>query len=171
MALQMKSSVASLKPAVSAKVAPKVAAPKGNLFKVWKEANNKQFETFSFLPALSKDQVARQIDYIVGNGWIPCLEFASADKAYVSSTNCNRVKISPGYYDNRYWTMWKLPMFGCQDANQVLKEIDAATRALPEAYIRIAAFDNIRQVQICSFLVQRPYDANEWLPPNQRQLA
>ncbi|KAI7739387.1 hypothetical protein M8C21_010730, partial [Ambrosia artemisiifolia] len=20
---------------------------------------------------------------------------------------------SPGYYDGRYWTMWKLPMFGC----------------------------------------------------------
>lgn len=23
------------------------------------------------------------------------------------------------YYDNRYWTMWKLPMFGCTDPVQV----------------------------------------------------
>jgi hypothetical protein len=23
------------------------------------------------------------------------------------------------YYDNRYWTMWKLPMFGCTDPSQV----------------------------------------------------
>jgi hypothetical protein len=23
------------------------------------------------------------------------------------------------YYDNRYWTMWKLPMFGCTDPIQV----------------------------------------------------
>ena len=24
-----------------------------------------------------------------------------------------------GYQDNRYWTMWKLPMFGCTDGAQV----------------------------------------------------
>lgn len=23
------------------------------------------------------------------------------------------------YFDNRYWTMWKLPMFGCTDPVQV----------------------------------------------------
>lgn len=23
------------------------------------------------------------------------------------------------YFDNRYWTMWKLPMFGCTDPIQV----------------------------------------------------
>jgi hypothetical protein len=24
------------------------------------------------------------------------------------------------YFDNRYWTMWKLPMFGCSDPVQVI---------------------------------------------------
>jgi len=45
------------------------------------------------------------------------------------------------YYDNRYWTMWKLPMFGCTNPNEVLGEIDACKRAFPECYIRLVAFD------------------------------
>ncbi|GCL56843.1 ribulose bisphosphate carboxylase small subunit [Microcystis aeruginosa NIES-3806] len=165
----MKSSVMVKAPAARP-VAPKVAAGKSNLFKVWKEAGNKQFETFSFLPALSKEQISKQIDYIVNNGWVPCLEFAPKELAYVGNQNCDRVQVSPGYYDNRYWTMWKLPMFGCTDPSQVIGEIANCAKALPAAYIRIAAFDNIRQVQICSFLVQRPAGSNEWLAPNERQL-
>jgi hypothetical protein len=41
------------------------------------------FETFSFLPPLSDREIARQVDYIVANGWTPCLEFADIDHAYV----------------------------------------------------------------------------------------
>jgi ribulose-bisphosphate carboxylase small chain len=61
-----------------------------------------------------------------------------------------------GYYDGRYWTMWKLPMFGCRDPDQVLKEIAEAKNAYPEAYIRVLGFDARRQVQCSGFLVQRP---------------
>lgn len=43
--------------------------------------------------------------------------------------------------------MWKLPMFGCTDPSQVLKEIRACEEAFPNAYIRIVAFDNVRQVR------------------------
>ena len=50
--------------------------------------------------------------------------------------------------DNRYWTMWKLPMFGCTDPGQVLQEVDECTRAFPNAYIRLVAFDATRQVQV-----------------------
>ena len=50
--------------------------------------------------------------------------------------------------DNRYWTMWKLPMFGCTDPGQVLKEISNCERAFPDAYVRLVAFDPIRQVQV-----------------------
>ena len=47
--------------------------------------------------------VCMQIDYIVSNGWTPCLEFSDADQAYVKSTNTIRFNnMSPGYYDNRY---------------------------------------------------------------------
>lgn len=128
------------------------------------------FETFSYLPPLSDDQIARQVDYIVNNGWTPCLEFSEPELAYVGSASSARMgpvssvsnfafvcfsnaicaKFSPNcagaarvprsivtrssvtvcwlprlynvlqnYFDNRYWTMWKLPMFGCTDPVQV----------------------------------------------------
>lgn len=43
--------------------------------------------------------------------------------------------------------MWKLPMFGCTDPSQVLKEIRACEDAFPNSYVRIVAFDNVRQVR------------------------
>ena len=48
----------------------------------------------------------------------------------------------------QYWTMWKLPMFGCTDGSQVLKEIEGCTKAFPNAYVRLVAFDAVRQVQV-----------------------
>jgi hypothetical protein len=51
----------------------------------------RMFETFSYLPPLSDDQIARQVDYIVNNGWTPCLEFSEPELAYVSNENCVRM--------------------------------------------------------------------------------
>uniref|UniRef100_A0A1D1XVC8 Ribulose bisphosphate carboxylase small chain, chloroplastic n=1 Tax=Anthurium amnicola TaxID=1678845 RepID=A0A1D1XVC8_9ARAE len=62
----------------------------------------------------------------------------------------------PGYYDGRYWTLWKLPMFGCTDSSQVLSEIGECKAAYPNAYIRLLAFDNKRQCQCMSFVIQKP---------------
>lgn len=67
--------------------------------------------------------------------------------------------------------MWKLPMFGCNDSSQVLGEIEAATKAFPDAYIRLAAFDNVRQVQVASFLVHRPPSASDYRTPEKRSRA
>ena len=64
------------------------------------------------------------------------------------------------YQDNRYWAMYKLPMFGCTDSSQVLKEIQAATKSFPNAYIRLVAFNPDRQVQVAGMLVHRPTTVN-----------
>ncbi len=56
-------------------------------------APRRQYETFSYLPPLTSDQIARQVDYIVGNGWIPCLEFSEPANAYVS--NANTIRFGP----------------------------------------------------------------------------
>jgi ribulose-bisphosphate carboxylase small chain len=132
---------------------------------VWTPNNNKFFETFSYLPPLSDEEISKQVDYIVNNGWTPTLEFEAAESAYVASHSTVRFggSAAANYYDNRYWTMWKLPMFGCTDPSQVLAEIQACTKAFPDAYIRIVAFDAVRQVQIAGFLVHRP--------PGQEQIA
>jgi len=138
---------------------------------VWTPVDNKFFETFSYLPPLSTREIAKQIDYIVNNGFIPSLEFASADQAYTASGSCIRLgNASSGYYDNRYWTMYKLPMFGCTDPSQVLKEIDNCTKSFPDAYIRIVAFDQVRQVQCAGFLVHRPDSAHEFQAPDRRSI-
>ncbi|ESR54210.1 hypothetical protein CICLE_v10023403mg [Citrus x clementina] len=63
---------------------------------------------------------------------------------------------SPGYYDGRYWTMWKLSMFGCTNAIQVLNELDEAIKACHNSFIRIIGFDNVRQVQCISFIAYKP---------------
>lgn len=43
-----------------------------------------------------------QVDYIVGNGWTPCLEFADPEHAYVSNENVVRFgPVASGYQDNR----------------------------------------------------------------------
>ncbi|CAL6439051.1 unnamed protein product [Bathycoccus prasinos] len=64
--------------------------------------------------------------------------------------------INTNYYDNRYWVMWKLPMYGCNDPSEVLTEVKACVKAFPNCYVRCAGFDNIKQVQCHSFLVYRP---------------
>ena len=78
---------------------------------------------------------------MVRNNWTPCLEFSDPEQAYISNTNTVRMgPVAAGYYDNRYWTMWKLPMFGCTDGSQVLKEIAGCTKSFPDAYIRYVFF-------------------------------
>ncbi|PNH06796.1 Ribulose bisphosphate carboxylase small chains, chloroplastic [Tetrabaena socialis] len=161
---------AALKPAVRA--SPVVAPAQANKMMVWTPVNNKMFETFSYLPPLTDEQIAAQVDYIVANGWVPSLEFASPEQAYVSDASCVRFgPVSSLYHDNRYWTMWKLPMFGCRDPMQVLREIVSCTRAFPEAYVRLVAFDNLKQVQIMGFLVQRPKSAKDFQPVNKRSVV
>ncbi|KAL3686895.1 hypothetical protein R1sor_013204 [Riccia sorocarpa] len=118
---------------------------------VWEPYNNKYFETLSYLPPLSQDSIAKQIDYFIRNKWHPCIEFDISDS--ITREN-SRV---PTYYDGRYWTMWKLPMFGCTDPSQVLSEIEECKAKYGDkCYIRVLGFDNKRQVQCAMFIVHKP---------------
>jgi len=133
-----------------------------NMMMVWTPVNNLFFETFSYLPPLNEKEITSQIEYMTKIGATPCLEFAKEDKAY-TIRHCEGTGLDSrafsGYYDNRYWTMWKLPMFGCTDPSQVLAEVAACKAAFPDAYIRVCGFNNLRQVQVVSFLVNRPTPA------------
>ncbi|KAK7854846.1 ribulose bisphosphate carboxylase small subunit, chloroplastic 3 [Quercus suber] len=118
--------------------------------KTWNPINNKKFETLSYLPPLSEDSIAKEVDYMMKMEWIPCLEFDE-----VGSVRRENSRM-PGYYDGRYWTLWKLPMFGCSDASQVLNEIHECRKTYPNAYIRLLAFDNKKQAQCMAFVIQKP---------------
>ncbi|KAL3640764.1 Rbcs-1p [Castilleja foliolosa] len=121
--------------------------------KVWPTVGMKKFETLSYLPELTREQLIKQVEYLLSKKLIPCLEF-ELEHGFVYREH-NK---SPGYYDGRYWTMWKLPMFGCTDAVQVINELDEAIKAYPNGFIRIIGFDNVRQVQITSFIAYKPKD-------------
>ncbi|KAJ4772649.1 Ribulose bisphosphate carboxylase small chain [Rhynchospora pubera] len=109
-----------------------------------------KFETLSYLPDLSPEELLKQIEYLIRSNWIPCLEFSKVGFVYRENHR------SPGYYDGRYWTMWKLPMFGCTDAAQVAKEVEEAKKEYPDAFIRILGFDAVRQVQCIMFIAYKP---------------
>ncbi|CAN1240982.1 Ribulose bisphosphate carboxylase small subunit, chloroplastic [Linum perenne] len=111
----------------------------------------KKYETLSYLPPLSEESLAKEVDYLLRMGWVPCLEF-ELEHGFVYREHNN----SPGYYDGRYWTMWKLPMFGCTDSSQVLKELQECKKEYPNAFVRIIGFDNKRQVQCVSFIAAKP---------------
>ncbi|KMT18551.1 hypothetical protein BVRB_2g026850 [Beta vulgaris subsp. vulgaris] len=118
---------------------------------VWPPLGLKKFETLSYLPPLTTEQLLAEVNYLLVKGWIPCLEFEVKDGFVYREHNK-----SPGYYDGRYWTMWKLPMFGCTDPAQVVNEVEEVKKAYPDAFVRIIGFDNKRQVQCISFIAYKP---------------
>ncbi|CAI9767285.1 unnamed protein product [Fraxinus pennsylvanica] len=118
---------------------------------VWPPTGKKKYETLSYLPDLTREQLLKEIDYLIRSKWIPCLEF-ELEHGFVYRENHR----SPGYYDGRYWVMWKLPMYGCTDAVQVLNEVDNCVKEYPTAFVRIIGFDNVRQVQCISFIAHKP---------------
>merc|ERR1712224_573063 len=111
--------------------------------------NGKKSETLSYLPQLSNDEIMKQISYMIRNNWTPGLEFSDDADIYLNT------RMGPGYYDNRYWSMYKLPMFGCTDPHEVIREIEACKKEFPNAAIRVIAFDANRQVQTAGFLVRK----------------
>ncbi|KVH87455.1 Ribulose bisphosphate carboxylase small chain, domain-containing protein [Cynara cardunculus var. scolymus] len=94
----------------------------------------KKFETISYLPPLTDDSIAKEIDYMMKKGWV----------GYIFRENSRL----PNYYDGRYWMLRKLPMFGCSDVSQVLNEMEYR-KAYPNAYIRCLAFDMLSRLSVC----------------------
>merc|ERR1712078_318520 len=111
----------------------------------------KRYEGLSYLPPLSDEEISKQVDYLVGNGWAPCIEFASQEEA-----DTNQLFFAgPALYENRYWTMWKLPLSGCQSGDEVLKEIALCQEEYPGYRVRVVGFDRARQVQTAGFIVRK----------------
>ena len=97
--------------------------------------------TFSYLPDLSDEQISRQVEYILQQGWAVSIEHT--DDAHPR---------------NSYWELWGLPMFDLRDAAGVMMELAECRKANPYSYIRLNAFDSTRgwETVRSSFLVNRP---------------
>jgi ribulose-bisphosphate carboxylase small chain len=94
--------------------------------------------TYSYLPPLAPAQIRGQVRHIVAAGWIPAVEHrAPADAA------------------GAYWSMWKLPLFGVQEPDVVLAELDACRAANPAHLVRVLGYDPKRQTLGLAFVTHR----------------
>lgn len=98
-----------------------------------------RYETLSYLPPLTDQQIAKQIVYMLDQGFIPAVEFEENPTP-----------------DLHHWTLWKLPMFGNPSPQDVLNEVRECRQEYPNSYIRVVGFDNIKQCQTVSFIVYKP---------------
>jgi ribulose-bisphosphate carboxylase small chain len=96
-------------------------------------------ETFSYLPPMTRAQIAAQIRYALDRGLIPAVEFTSR----------------PGPRDT-YWSMWKLPLFEIDSTERVLGEVDACAGEHPDAWVRIVGYDPARGSVGTAFVVVHP---------------
>jgi ribulose-bisphosphate carboxylase small chain len=102
------------------------------------EPSSRKFETFSYLPAMSPDEIRAQIQYIVDQGWNPSIEHTEPENTTGS-----------------YWYMWKLPMFGETDVDAILEECEACHRAHPDNHVRLLGLDNFAQCAGASMVIYR----------------
>ncbi len=102
------------------------------------DPSSRKFETLSYLPALSDEQIRAEVEYIVGKGWNPAIEHTEPQNATSS-----------------YWYMWKLPMFGETDVDTVLAEADACHAANPSNHVRLIGYDNYAQSQGTALVIYR----------------
>lgn len=101
-------------------------------------ATERKGETFSYLPALTPDEIRQQIQFLVSQGWNPALEHTEPEKSF-----------------SNYWYLWKLPFFGETSVDRILAEIEECRRANPTHLIRLIGFDNYTQSQGTAFIVHR----------------
>ena len=99
---------------------------------------SRKFETFSYLPPLSKEKIREQVEYLLKKGWNPAIEHTEPENAF-----------------DHYWYMWKLPMFGETDVDKVLAEAEACHKANPDNHVRLVGYDNYKQSQGTALVIYR----------------
>jgi len=99
---------------------------------------SRKMETFSYLPQLSADEIRKQVEYIVSRGWNPAVEHTEPKNAFAN-----------------FWYMWKLPLFGEDNVDTILGEVEACRKANPDNHIRLVGYDNFKQSQGTAMVIYR----------------
>jgi len=100
------------------------------------DPNSRKYGTFSYLPQMDEEQIRKQVQYIVNQGWNPAIEHTE-----------------PEFASSHYWYMWKLPMFGETDVDRILAEIELCKKANPGHHVRLIGYDNYKQTQGANMVV------------------
>jgi len=96
---------------------------------------------FSFLPDLTDEEIAMQVDYGLKKGYSWQVEYTDDP-----------------HPRNTFWEMFGMPMFDLQDPAGVMMELKNCRQTFPSHYIRLMAFDSTRGIEsiAMSFIVNRP---------------
>jgi ribulose-bisphosphate carboxylase small chain len=94
--------------------------------------------TFSYLPAMTPQQLRKQVEYVVARGWNAAIEHAE-----------------PEHAAGPYWCMWKLPMFGEKRVERILAEAEDCHKTHPGHHVRLVAYDVARQTQGTAMVIHR----------------
>jgi ribulose-bisphosphate carboxylase small chain len=96
---------------------------------------------FSYLPDLTDEEIAAQIQYGLDKGYAWSVEYTDDP-----------------HPRNTYWEMYGMPMFDLQDAAGVMLEMANCRATFPQHYIRLMAFSSVRGIEsiTMSFIVNRP---------------
>ncbi len=96
---------------------------------------------FSYLPDLSDEQIARQIEYALGRDYAIGIEYTDDP-----------------HPRNTYWEMYGNPMFDLKDPAAILLEVNNCRKTFPNHYMRLTAFDSTQGIESVrmSFIVNRP---------------
>ncbi len=95
--------------------------------------------TFAYLPPLTREEIARQVAYILAQGWVPGIEYAREDEL-----------------DTNYRHWWKLPLFNARTVDAVMRELDACREAHPDCYIFVTGYNPKRQLVGLDFVAYYP---------------
>ena len=96
---------------------------------------------FSFLPDLTDEQIAAQVQYALDRGWSVGIEYTDDP-----------------HPRNTYWEMFGNPMFDLRDSAGIVKNINECRKTFSSHYVRVTAFDATRgwETPRMSFIVNRP---------------
>jgi ribulose-bisphosphate carboxylase small chain len=97
--------------------------------------------TFSFLPDLTDEQIAKQVEYALSQGWAVSIEHTDEP-----------------HPRNVYWEMWGMPMFDLKDPAGLMMELKECRKVFGDRYIKVNAFDSTLGFESMrlSFIVNRP---------------
>ena len=100
---------------------------------------------FSFLPDLTDEEIAMQVDYGLAKGYAWSVEYTDDP-----------------HPRNAYWELWNLPLFDLSpdQADVALHELKACREQFPHHYVKVIAYDAryTRQTTALAFIVNRPRD-------------
>ncbi len=99
----------------------------------------KRAGTFAYLPPLTREEVAKQIEYILRQGWVVGIEYAAEGDLDA---------------DYRHW--WKLPLFNAKRVEEVMAELDACQQSHPDKYIFVTGYNPARQLMGIDFVAYYP---------------